>query len=349
MKVVKRFHTVSENTSSFSIIKDAKKYSEEIGLNLEINENSITFVDFVTGEKVANDSFSLSKYFKLKMNELRLNEILSSTWQGVNLAQRIEDENVTKSYFNWLSKWKSCPTDVVNEFYLLFYQLLTTKQYKITRSNEVIEDTKCRMCNKCDNESVKHLISNCDEFVRSLYISRHNNALKCFIWPILNLFGLVEKQPKWFSTDIIAPHYKNEQAEVWWDLPEYTGCDTENTRLLRPDGKLKITTPSLKKIFLIEITIPWTQNREEKYKFKNYKYRNILQNLQYENPEFEIDQITLVMDVFGGYDRSLLDNVNTNFKTKKEIDYVIYNMQRSVISSCATLSRTFKIRTKYEG
>ena len=55
------------------------------------------------------------------------------------------------------------------------------------------------------------------------------------------------------------------------------------------------------------------------------------------------------MDVFGGYDRNLLDNVNKIFKTKKEIDYVIYNMQRSVISSCANLSRTFKVRTKYEG
>ena len=153
----------------------------------------------------------------------------------------------------------------------------------------------------------------------------------------------------WFSTDIVAPHYKNEHIEFWWDVQEYTGRDSENAKPLRPDGKLKVQTDKMKQIFLLEITIPWIQNRLEKYDLKSDKYRNILQNLQFENPEFEIDQITLVMDVFGGYDKNLEDNVKKIFKTKKEIYSIIYNMQKSVVSSCANLSRTFKIRTKYEG
>ena len=190
MKVVKQFHTNSEKTSSFSIFKDAKRYSNEIGLHLDIDQHSITLIDNESTEEIAKDSLGFSKYFKLKMSNVRFNEVISSTWQGINLANRIKDENVIKAYFNWLSKWKSCPTDVVNEFFLLFYQLLT---------NEVIKDTWCRMCKKCDVESVKHLISNCDAFARSLYISRHNNALKCFIWPMLHLFGLVKKGQRGFQ------------------------------------------------------------------------------------------------------------------------------------------------------
>ena len=96
------------------------------------------------------------------------------------------------------------------------------------------------------------------------------------------------------------------------------------------------------------MTVPWTENRSEKYVLKSEKYKNILQNLQFENREFTIDQITLVMDVFGGYDKNLVDNIKKVFKTKKEVDFVLYNMQKSVISSCANLSRTFKIRSMYQ-
>ena len=49
-------------------------------------------MDSESREEVANDSLCFAKYFKLKMNKLRLNEIISSTRQGVNLAQRIKDE-----------------------------------------------------------------------------------------------------------------------------------------------------------------------------------------------------------------------------------------------------------------
>ena len=49
-------------------------------------------------------------------------------------------------------------------------------------------------------------------------------------------------------------------------------------------------------------------------------------------------QITLVMDVFGGHDANLVDNVKKVLKSKKQIDSIIYNMPR-----------TFKIRSKYEG
>ena len=36
LKVVKQFHSISENTTSFSILKDARRYSKEIGLDIEM-------------------------------------------------------------------------------------------------------------------------------------------------------------------------------------------------------------------------------------------------------------------------------------------------------------------------
>ena len=95
------------------------------------------------------------------------------------------------------------------------------------------------------------------------------------------------------------------------------------------------------------MTVPWTENREEKYVYKSNKYRKILQALQFEYPDHHVDQITLVMDVFGGYGRDLSDNISKIFKKKNDIRSIIKNMQKSVISSSANLSRTFKIRSSY--
>jgi len=96
------------------------------------------------------------------------------------------------------------------------------------------------------------------------------------------------------------------------------------------------------------MTVPWIENRKAKYLLKSGKYRRIQQSLQLEYPDFVIDQITLVMDVFAGYDKTLVDNIRKVIPSKKETDSIIYNMQKSVISSCANLSRTFKIRSKFE-
>ncbi len=260
------------------------------------------------------------------------------------MKQRINDENVNKGYFNWLEKWSTCSTSIVQEFFLLFYQLLPTKTYQLIRSEEEVSDICCRLCNK-DQESVKHLISNCGALAQSLYVTRHDNALKCFVWPLLSFFGLSSKCPSWFSNDKVSPYYKSDNIEFWWDVPEYTGRDTESKLPPRPDGKLIINREDDKRIFLLEMTVPWTENRQEKYTYKCGKYQNILHSLQFEHPTHKVDQITLVMDVFGGHGQDLEDNIGKVFEKREDIRSVIRDMQKSVVSSSANLSRTFKIRS----
>ncbi len=81
-------------------------------------------------------------------------------------------------------------------------------------------------------------------------------------------------------------------------------------------------------------------------KFKENKYVQIQQSLKFDHPEYQIDQITLVMDVFGGYGNDLVDNVRKVIKDKKQVQSIITNMQKSVIGSVANISRFFKIRCK---
>ena len=93
------------------------------------------------------------------------------------------------------------------------------------------------------------------------------------------------------------------------------------------------------------MTVPWTENRKSKYDYKATKYKNILHSLQFEYPDHKVDQLTIVMDVFGGYGQDLIDNISKVIQCKSNVKSIITSMQKSVISGAANLSRTFKIRS----
>ena len=105
-------------------------------------------------------------------------------------------------------------------------------------------------------------------------------------------------------------------------------------------------TEGIKKIYLVEMTVPWTENREAKYDYKCEKYIQVQQNLKIEFPEYEVSQITLVMDVFGGFSDNLEENIGKVIKEKLLVKAIIKDMQKTIISNMANLSRTFKIRCK---
>jgi hypothetical protein len=66
--------------------------------------------------------------------------------------------------------------------------------------------------------------------------------------------------------------------------------------------------------------------------------------LRLEYPGFQIDQVTLVMDVFGEYGKNLRENIG-KVMGKEETENVIKNMQKSIIASESHLARVFKVRT----
>ena len=123
----------------------------------------------------------------------------------------------------------------------------------------------------------------------------------------------------------------------------YNNNNNNNIRdAARPDGKLIMKKE--KKVILIEQTVPWISNRDIKYEFKKNKYLEVQSFLRLQYIGFEIDQVTLVMDVFGGYSGNLRENIE-KVLAKEETQNVINNMQKSVIASEAHLCRVFKVRT----
>ena len=65
--------------------------------------------------------------------------------------------------------------------------------------------------------------------------------LKCFVFPLLESFSLIEKVPSWWSKIDGKPYYTNAEEKFWWDIPEYLGTENEDeNKTLRPDGKIQL-------------------------------------------------------------------------------------------------------------
>ena len=114
--------------------------------------------------------------------------------------------------------------------------------------------------------------------------------------------------------------------------------------MLRPDGKVLLKAE--RKIFIIEITISWIDNRGKRYEEKIEKYKAIRGNLKRDKPEYMVDQITLVMDSLGGYSQNLRDNIGKTFNEGKTVDRITRKMQKSVLNNSVHISRCFKLETQ---
>ena len=180
-KIVRKFHKIHTKTNLYSIFKDATRYANEIGLTFRINEDGLEITGNEKMEAIKENVGSIRKNVKGKHFNRNQSDVLNSNWQGVNTEQRFNDENVVKTFFHWLRDWKMCPTNVIQEYFLLFYLLFPTKQYMSIRSKDVIEDMSCRIRHLSQQESIKHLVSNCSVFANGLYKKRHDNALKSFV------------------------------------------------------------------------------------------------------------------------------------------------------------------------
>ena len=345
MCLVNQFHQRHLQSNSYSLFKEAMRYCEEKGLDAECDDEELvisTGVDEVrSSEEKCNEK--VKTILKTVNGKNNLQVVLACNWQGVILKSIIEDETRMKDSFYWLSNWKTCPTSTISELMSLLYQTLNTLCYKYHTIPAGTEyDTTCRLCKK-GQESVKHLLSNCSELAKHVYLQRHNNAIKCFFNFLLRKCGFINEIPPWFTSIDIKPQYENEQFLINSDVPEYSGRDGESIRdAARPDGK--IVMKKEKKIFLFEQTVPWITNRDEKYEHKQQKYQEVQTFLRLEYPGFMVDQITLVMDVFGGYSKNLITNIE-KVLSREETKCVVQNMQKSVIASEAHLCRVFKMRT----
>ena len=345
---------LKEGAKTFKEILE--EYGKELNIEVEILENEVSLKSpsdtlICSSQK---DKMKVKSMLKKQRHEARSKAIRDSTWQGLTITNREADESICKGYFDWAARWKTCPTHVIREMYDMIYQLLPTKAYLSTRSNMEISNTKCRFCHKKE-ESVIHLVSSCKHLAKHDYLRRHNKALQCFLSHVLLKYGFIDVIPPWFSKLETKPYYNNEKATIWYDIPEFIDSEIgdveeeedenqedqrNDKKKQRPDGKILLKHE--KQIFVVEMSVPWISNRDAKYIEKVEKYERIRRNLKINYPDHTIDQITLIIDVYGGHSKELPMNIQKIINDKSESERIIYNMQKVVMSDLSYLSKKFK-------
>ena len=190
-----------------------------------------------------------------------------------------------------------------------------------------------------------HLLSTCAYFLKTTIKRRHDRVLQLILFHFLVMNKLIERCPPWYTKVIIKPAYENNKIKVFWDIPEYSGYEDEDeNHTMRPDGKIVLENE--KKIYVLEMSVPWIGNREVKFKEKEEKYTNIVQTLKVDYPEFDVKQLTFIMDNLGGYSSDLVVSLKELKFGVKEIETIIYGMQKIVLTEAVSIIKQFKIRTK---
>ena len=124
MKAVRSFEELAVQNGRHSIIKDAKKYAEELDLQLWLNFPNLVAV--ADGKEVEAKKVKQAIY-KARQQEIQ-STVSEERWQGKLIKNRWDDEKVKlEECFAWLSSWKNAPTHTIAGVQELYQQLLPTK------------------------------------------------------------------------------------------------------------------------------------------------------------------------------------------------------------------------------
>ena len=144
--------------------------------------------------------------------------------------------------------------------------------------------------------------------------------------------------PPWYSPTQPNPSYENEQATVHWDVPVY--ADHIEVHANRVDAR--IVDKENQTVTLLEMSCTWVENREQKEKEKTLKYAPLRLELKQQYPGYRINQVTIIIDVLGGYSKELYSRVRDLLGAERSKE-CLRRMQKSVLSSSLNIVRSFKV------
>ena len=187
--------------------------------------------------------------------------------------------------------------------------------------------TADRLCREYHQypKTVEHILSGCPELAQRQYLWRHNDALKWVLSELLIVYKFREKQLPLRQ----EPHsnYNNADVEILWD------CTVSTDRRLEEEGNrpdLVVTNRREKVINVVEMACPSWINRRKTDTRKTEKYRTVRRELMERNEGFRVQQTNIVVDVLGGYDRRVKDDLNSLLGRSKT-NKVLRSIQRTIL------------------
>ena len=141
MKLVLDFDKKRMEKNRSSILRDAIDFTEnDFNAKLEIADHNFIFSYKLLNEwKSTSDHKEAVNIIKQRCVENGVENVINASWQGVNFKTGMNDGDlIVKGCFSWLSKWKECPVNIINDMSSVYLQTVKTLKFLKSRSNTLI-------------------------------------------------------------------------------------------------------------------------------------------------------------------------------------------------------------------
>ncbi|XP_068746495.1 uncharacterized protein [Montipora capricornis] len=126
---------------------------------------------------------------------------------------------------------------------------------------------------------------------------------------------LGEKMPPWRSKTQPKLLYENESVQALWDVPVY--ADSIEVRANRIDSRI-VDKEQKRVLDITEMSCPWLDNCEVRDMEKTQKYGPLMWELRERNPDHQVNQCNIIIDVLGGYSADRLAWILCLMKMRRE-------------------------------
>ncbi|PFX32789.1 Cofilin/actin-depolymerizing factor-like [Stylophora pistillata] len=221
MRLVQKFEERAIEKGFTSLIKEACKYTEELGTSLTLNYPNPS----CSSHQAPNISISGKKvkgYLRKSVTEKLLEEVKCELWHRRFLCATWQDKDLSgDECFNWLRDWKSAPTHTITGLLELYEQLTPTRVYTKLKTGTSQGETTCKLSGGA-TETLTHVLAWCPALAQSKYLDRHNAVLKVLFFEVCKELELVDSVPPWYSLVSAKPVYESSDAQAYWDVPVCT-------------------------------------------------------------------------------------------------------------------------------
>jgi hypothetical protein len=313
-----------------SMIEEIQEEATDINIVIKLNEKKewgVVSRDKDGQEIIVTHQKGIGSIIKNNQQQKYIEQLKELKMAGMYFFDFKEIENWSNESYSWLTKWKGIPITTERKIFEILEQLSNTKYRRKNINNENLENDRCRLCNK-KRETVRHILSNCDQIAINSYITRHNSALKVLYWWLLHKYKIENELKEWNDKEIPQLTRSNERVTIKWNSKIQSN---EFTEANRPD--ITLIDRKKEKIILIEMSCPWDKNVNRKTEEKNIKYQTIRQELRIQYPKYKVTQSNIIIGTLGTI-TTLREEL---LKISKKAPKLIAKMQRVVIMNSISI------------
>ena len=312
-RLIKVFNTWDIKRGEKSINVKAKKYANEIGLNITelFNMTKQQTKQKIKTSQIQRNINDLEKmemhgqYFR-ELNKPHINKELSLLWNKSTKLKATTESTIC----------------AIQE------QAITTR-YIEKNIHKTSNTDICRICN-IHKETIHHIISGCPTLAPTKYLERHNNVAKYIYLATIKHHNLHSINIPWYTYKP-QPVLENNEVKLLWDYSIQTDHKIDHNK---PD--ILILDKMNKSLKIIDVAIPTDKNIANKRAEKIQKYTNLAVELKELWHLKSVSIIPIIISATGLIHNKFKEDIN---KIGVKLD--VREMQKITLLGTAGITRSF--------